>query len=122
VPIRYSDIRPDKVKREIQSCRRIQNVLVSRRYVALQSRLLPAIPPNRHQITLLVREADLFLFPESDLLAVALQPVNHPSQRSGLCYSHLKEPGLPLLGATYFSLSTLGSITTFSVLKSAVQQ
>lgn len=43
---------------------------------ALQSRMLPAVPPNRHQITLLVREADLLFFPESDLLAVASQSMN----------------------------------------------
>jgi hypothetical protein len=89
---------------------------------ALQSRLLPAIPSDRHEITLLVREANFLLFPESDLLAVALQSINHLSQQSRLWYNHFEEPSLPPLGATYFPLSTLGSITTFSVLKSAVQQ
>lgn len=41
----------------------------------LQCGLLPSIPPNPHQITLLVREADFLLFPEADSLAVALQSV-----------------------------------------------
>jgi hypothetical protein len=91
--------------------------------LVLQGRLLPTVPPDRHQITLLVREADLLFFPEPDLLAVALQPIIRKlSQQSCLCYSHFEGPGLAPLGATYFSLSTLGSITTFSVLKSAVQQ
>jgi hypothetical protein len=41
----------------------------------LQSRLLPTISPNLHQIALLMREADFFLFPEADLLAISFQAV-----------------------------------------------
>ena len=41
----------------------------------LQRRLLPAIPPDPHQIALLVREADFLLLPEADLFAVVPQSV-----------------------------------------------
>lgn len=47
---------------------------------SLQRGLLPSIPSNLHQITLLVREADFLLFPEADSLAIALQSVQPQSQ------------------------------------------
>jgi hypothetical protein len=62
-----------------------------------------------------MREADLLLFPKANFFAVALQPVvNQISKNSSQQTSFHSQ--------TYSSLSTLGSITTLSVLKSAVQQ
>jgi hypothetical protein len=42
----------------------------------LQGRLLPTVPPDLHEIALLVREADFFFLPEAYLFAVASQSVN----------------------------------------------
>jgi hypothetical protein len=84
----------------------------------LQSRLLPTISPNLHQIALLMREADFFLFPEADLLAISFQPVTKRVSKTRPQNQKTPRPRCK----TYSSLSTLGSITTLSVLRSAVQQ
>jgi hypothetical protein len=65
-----------------------------------------------------MREADFFLFPEADLLAISFQPVTKRVSKTRPQNQKTPRPRCK----TYSSLSTLGSITTLSVLRSAVQQ
>lgn len=74
--------------------------------------LQPSISFDLQNVRLLVRERNFLLFVEPSFLAV-LQQSSEISAFS-FSYRHAK--------ATYFSLSTLGSIITVSVLLSASQQ
>lgn len=69
-------------------------------------------------------EADLLLLPKADFLAVLLQPGQDALVETfGITIQLLSTRQVERgSGSTYFSLSTLGSNTTASVLLSANQQ